>query len=804
MNRSINKLVSWVLVIAIILGINIISFAQEVDENFILELDQRSTVFKEKQYDVSRNKEWTIKFNQILDENSVIEDNVFIWNKTTSEVVNCFVDTYADSILIYPKLGYFNYDTDYVLYITDKVKSVTGKTLSNPIKMEFKTIEDKYIGDVELANFNVSEDVVYVNGTNDILFRVSLIGNTNQNILLFECDEYGNIKDIVGEMKDSGDAEIDGDDAKGDNIYSYRYGISEVQESIKYFTAKLENGTEEQSVTVHVIEPISDNQADEAIEIVQGSNDYFNQQLSLGDFEQAKEETIKWLEMQEAVVEIESLNENIVYLLDSNIICAIIPEEENINGNGVEINDTENSTTNPSNLELEEIREQYRKKAAEQIDMKSSGLGIVNNQVSNIQGNYSVLLTSPSHEEFVNRGTPTNFEDDLKVMFGQYPDNFTITTKYDSDADLDCYKKLDLYDIITINTHGGVLKSNNIFHIIFGTAKKNGIVIQKSGEKTTSSKQKEYEKELKTGKLVLLSDNYFGLTPEFISQYNTNFQDSIIYSAICEGAYNDTMSDTYLNNGASVYFGYDESVLGIYTHDMANELFQGLLNNMSALESMNSAIDNNGSNDVEYYLKKYDKNIEKIPAKLLLKGDGNFRFSAKGTPITNGDFEKGSLFGWSYLHDSKVVTKLGELKPTQGNYMGMISTGLGTQIESDSYIEQKIYVPDDANYLLFDYNFISEEYPYFVNEDTYYDDTFEVYLGEDVICHESAGSSTWYPISGMDFSSGDGLFGHTGWKHKIVSVDEYRGRFLILKFRVWDVGDSIYDSAAIIDNIRIQ
>ena len=54
----------------------------------------------------------------------------------------------------------------------------------------------------------------------------------------------------------------------------------------------------------------------------------------------------------------------------------------------------------------------------------------------------------------------------------------------------------------------------------------------------------------------------------------------------------------------------------------------------------------------------------------------------------------------------------------------------------------------------------------------------------DVICYESAGTSTWYPITGMDFSSGDGTFGHTGWKHKIVNVEKYRGKFVDLKFRI--------------------
>ena len=449
MKKNIYSLISWILLFVIILGFNTNIYAMEIGNDYILELDKKAIDFKGKQYDINQNKEWTIKFNQIVSQESVTEENIFIWNKSTKETVNCFVDTYGDIITIYPKLGYFSPDTDYILYITDNVKSITGKMLSHPIKMEFKTSKDTYTSNAQLVNFNTNKDVAYINDGDYILFRVSLIGKTNQKILLFECDENNNVIDLVGEMKDSGDADMDGDDAKGDNIYSYKYQIGDTQETIKYFAAKLENETEEQKIIIHVIESISDVQAEEAMEIAENSNDYFNFQLGIGDFEQAKEETIKWLEKQENVVEVESSNENIVYLLNSNIIGAIIPEKDDINGYKLQTNDTYNadeteditdtknikvmenmiddidivenevSTTDHNILKLEDIREQYRKKAEEKIKTQVQTVNVENNQIlntSDVLGNYSVLLTSPSHDEFSKRTYPTNFEDDLIVI----------------------------------------------------------------------------------------------------------------------------------------------------------------------------------------------------------------------------------------------------------------------------------------------------------------------------------------------------------------------------------------------------
>jgi len=136
--------------------------------------------------------------------------------------------------------------------------------------------------------------------------------------------------------------------------------------------------------------------------------------------------------------------------------------------------------------------------------------------------------------------------------------------------------------------------------------------------------------------------------------------------------------------------------------------------------------------------------------------------------------------------------------------MLFISTGL--ENNSESYVLQKFRVPSDASTLSFVYDIVSEEPMEWVG--TPHDDTFKASIlegeEEEIIVLESINTCKWKKISGIDFNGGDNTTYHTGWKSINFDISKYRGRIITLKFHVWDKGDTFYDTAVLIDNVKIE
>jgi len=93
---------------------------------------------------------------------------------------------------------------------------------------------------------------------------------------------------------------------------------------------------------------------------------------------------------------------------------------------------------------------------------------------------------------------------------------------------------------------------------------------------------------------------------------------------------------------------------------------------------------------------------------------------------------------------------------------------------------------------------------------TEFDDQFEGgLLTQDgtltIVAYESINSSAWTAVGGIDFYGGDDPTYMTGWKHVTIDVTALAGGPPVtLYFNTWDLGDSIYDTAALIDNVKID
>jgi hypothetical protein len=88
--------------------------------------------------------------------------------------------------------------------------------------------------------------------------------------------------------------------------------------------------------------------------------------------------------------------------------------------------------------------------------------------------------------------------------------------------------------------------------------------------------------------------------------------------------------------------------------------------------------------------------------------------------------------------------------------------------------------------------------------------TSSVYGNDSVIIGaESINESTAYWIEenkvAIDFYGGDHTTYMTNWKHVQFDVSQFAGKgSIVLRFHVWDQGDSIYDTAVLIDNVILK
>jgi hypothetical protein len=179
-----------------------------------------------------------------------------------------------------------------------------------------------------------------------------------------------------------------------------------------------------------------------------------------------------------------------------------------------------------------------------------------------------------------------------------------------------------------------------------------------------------------------------------------------------------------------------------------------------------------------------------------------------GGDFNNVGFETGNLSNWAPNGDSRIITSLGPLSPTEGSFMAIISTGLGAASGSNSMISQSICYGKAGGTLKFDYDLISEEPMEYLNSE--YDDRMDVFLvidgQERKILSKGVNDSAWLPTPiAIDFAGGDSTTYHTGWQTASIQLtDVTSGAQLVLRFNVTDIGDSSYDTAAIIDNIRVE
>jgi hypothetical protein len=183
-----------------------------------------------------------------------------------------------------------------------------------------------------------------------------------------------------------------------------------------------------------------------------------------------------------------------------------------------------------------------------------------------ISGAETPFVWSPFYSTFAPNDASVTIANDLSGTCSG-----PVSAFLDANATLGQLYMLNQYSVIHLNTHGGVL---------------NGGVILLTNDASTPSSQRVYEADLLSGKLVTCGST-FCIMPAFITAAagTAGFPSSIVFASACEtlgtnNTLNTTLSDAFLNHGATAFLGWTNSVTQTFNASAATRLYS-VLTNMS-------------------------------------------------------------------------------------------------------------------------------------------------------------------------------------------------------------------------------
>ena len=169
----------------------------------------------------------------------------------------------------------------------------------------------------------------------------------------------------------------------------------------------------------------------------------------------------------------------------------------------------------------------------------------------------------------------------------------------------------------------------------------------------------------------------------------------------------------------------------------------------------------------------------------------------------NGGFETGDFTGYVVDGNAFVLSELEFVMPPEGQYMAFISTGPVGTIGHITLPDFRI--PADVAELAFTFNFMSDE----LDEGPAFNDTFVMRIvpqaGNPVEIVRIAKNDL---VNGLYevFPAPTGFDGMTGFLDAVGDVSQFAGQEVLLDFcfLVTDVGDTVVDSAVLLDDIHVR
>jgi len=409
-----------------------------------------------------------------------------------------------------------------------------------------------------------------------------------------------------------------------------------------------------------------------------------------------------------------------------------------------------------------------------------------------IIGNRSVLIYAPFEAAF----SPANEGGKIQTVLQSSGFQFDITYLSNQAATVASLNNLTAYGFVVLATHGSLGKE-------FATGElvdTNSVIYKNS-----------YKALIKAGKLAIwknmtissvgavkVQGNVYVIRSPFISDLTGTFSNSVVLNNSCESTMNPDLQNAFIGKGAKTYYGYTKVVSSTFCVLNADTLTKRLAKDLKTTGESFMAGSDPGSQHAVFEIK--GANDVRYPDSLI-----------------NGDFEFGKIDGWTRSGDGRVITQLGSVSPTGGSYMGIISTGLGFTTSTGSIFQTFTIKPNQST-LTVKWNFLSEEFLEYIGSQ--YQDYFQIAVrdqngAETVLLSRtvdaiasSFGATKESPGTLINASPGitfdEGGVYMTGWQTSNLNVSAFTGKRITLVIRAGDVGDSVYDTAILIDDVSVK
>lgn len=657
-----------------------------------------------------------------------------------------------------------------------------------------------------LSGPNVDNNLLYAGSPTELWITVGIAPNeklVDGSVALFEVDEKGEEIDSICALFDNGILEL-GDEIKGDNVYSIKYTFNYETPGVKYF--RIGGRTLEESGEVKSYSPVFtitvfDKEAAEQkiaslLEYKSDVEGKLADLINAGMLTEGVETAIMdWLKDQPFVTKVEKEGSVIkVDYINGLTSYVFVDSNMGVIKGGNQIDNRRNGPSVPLNLQTRGI---WQQKAAARTTRAFKAPA---NKADVIQ-NKNVLIWSPFENNFV---------EDMEPVLGPIFNGSSIGFKVDYLKNDECttasLQNLSSYGVVVLDSHG--LLGNMIL-----TRERAESFITFGSEEV----YKDYIYQYVAGSYYLVTmayyredisktvvETFYAVTPKFFERKIKNIMpNTIVFNGSCESLKNDEFADAFISKGAKTYLGFSSDITVYTCNNKAEQFF-------SALTSDN--LKTTGESYIEDLNFTESYKTKSWTTSYLMKGSSNMRFNLG---LINGDFEYGNLNGWNVEGDGRVITQLGFLAPTQGNYMGIISTGLGFT-EKYGSIWQTFNVGNETT-LSFKWNFLSEEFLEWVgssymdylivsiidkegNEEILFQNNIDQFAEKFEAAHGVQGNLI-YVSPEIVFDRGDVYM--TGWQEASFDISKYRGKTVTLKFQSGDVGDSVFDSATLLDEIMV-
>lgn len=620
----------------------------------------------------------------------------------------------------------------------------------------------------------------------------------DSTVILYKADDNNQpTTEEFGKLYDNGDLN-NGDEIIADNVFTGKFNMNVPNAgTLKLIAVGVDKTTGKSAnseiLNVNVVANLSSQEVKAILNTQETASNQFVTYLAgnISNLETAVDQTVQWFQSQATVESAEKSGYTIEVKYKSGVYGGVVIQSKNSSGS-VELRGGGN--TDPKRNQTRQIPPKFQT-----VGTINSYPSATNNFKKNqapdpkLIGNRSVLIYAP----FENAFSPANEGQNIVNILNNSGFKFEIDYYKNEQANVEVLYNLTNYGYVVLATHGSGGNS-------FATGE--------TVDTNSSNYKNKYKALIAAQKLAIwkqvtigynagapIKRDIYAVRHGFISDITGTFPNSVILNNSCESTKSPALGNAFVGKGAKTYYGYSKIVSSKFCVINADTLTKRLAKDLKTTGDAfmagndpysvhNAAFQMVGANDVHY------------PDELI-----------------NGDFEYGKIDGWTKAGDGRVISKLGFIAPTQGSFMGIISTGLGYTTATGS-IFQTFTIAQNQTTLTVKWNFISEEFLEFINSS--YQDYFKISIkdenGNETLLFSKTidgiaamfgatkeNSGNLVKVSpGIVFDRGDAYM--TDWNTSTFDVSAFKGKRVTLTLAAGDVGDSIYDTAILLDEISIK